>query len=102
MVLFNIKVASHAPELISSLDEGLLITDMMGHGLNLITGDYSRGAFGYWIENGKIQYPVHEITVAGNIKDMFKDIQAIGEDVDVRKNIQTGSVLLKEMSIAGR
>ncbi len=80
---------------------GLLVTDMMGHGTNMVTGDYSRGAAGFWVENGVIQYPVEELTVAGNLKQMFKDIVAIGNDVDQRGNIRTGSILVDNMTVAG-
>jgi len=83
------------------MGKGLLITDMMGHGTNMVTGDYSRGAAGFWVENGVIQYPVEEITVAGNLKQMFKDIVAIGNDVDQRGNIRTGSILVDNMTVAG-
>jgi PmbA protein len=83
------------------LDTGLLVTELMGQGVNRVTGDYSRGAAGYWVENGEIQYPVEEITVAGNLKDMFKQIIAVGNDVDYRGNIRTGSVLIEKMAIAG-
>ncbi|MBV9575370.1 MAG: metalloprotease PmbA [Gammaproteobacteria bacterium] len=87
--------------LIKSMDKGLLITEMMGQGVNLVTGDYSRGVSGFWIENGSIQYPVHEITVAGNLKDMYTHIVEVGNDIDVRGNIRTGSILIEEMMIAG-
>jgi PmbA protein len=80
---------------------GLLVTEMMGQGVNGVTGDYSRGASGFWVEDGVIAYPVHEITIAGNLKDMYKNIVAIGNDVDVRGGIRTGSVLIGEMTIAG-
>jgi PmbA protein len=83
------------------MNHGLLITDLIGFGINMVTGDYSRGASGFWIENGEIQYPVEEITVAGNLADMYKQIIAIGNDVDTRGNIQTGSVLIENMTIAG-
>ena len=83
------------------MGKGLLITDMMGHGTNMVTGDYSRGAAGFWIENGEIQYPVEELTVAGNLKQMFKDIVAIGNDVDERGNIRCGSILVENMTVAG-
>lgn len=88
-------------ELIKTMHKGLLVTEMMGHGVNLVSGDYSRGAFGYWIENGEIQYPVEEITIAGNLKDMFLNLVEIGNDVEKRGNIQTGSVLLENMTVAG-
>ncbi len=88
-------------ELIQQMDTGLLITDMIGFGVNQITGDYSRGAAGLWVENGEIQYPVEEITVAGNLTDMYKQIIHIGNDVDLRGNILTGSVLIENMTVAG-
>jgi PmbA protein len=83
------------------LDTGLLVTELMGQGANLVNGNYSRGATGFWVENGEIQYPVEEITIAGNLKDMFKNIVAVGNDVDYRGNIRTGSILIERMSIAG-
>jgi len=89
-------------QLLRQMDKGLLVTELMGQGINLVTGDYSRGAFGFWIENGKIQYPVHEITIAGNLKDMFQGIQQIGNDLDRRRNIQSGSILIDSMMIAGK
>lgn len=88
-------------ELLKTMGKGLLITEMMGNGTNLVTGDYSRGVAGFWIENGEIQYPVHEITVAGNLKDMYARIREVGNDVDTRGNIRTGSILIEEMTIAG-
>lgn len=87
--------------LLQQMDTGFLVTELLGHGINLVTGDYSRGASGFWVEKGKIQYPVHEVTVAGNLKDIFANIVAIGNDVDKRGNIQTGSLLLEAMMIAG-
>lgn len=80
---------------------GLLVTELMGQGTNMVTGDYSRGAAGFWVENGVIQYPVEEVTVAGNMKQMFKDIVAVGNDVDKRGNIRTGSILISNMTVAG-
>ena len=88
--------------LLKQMDTGLLVTELMGQGVNRVTGDYSRGAAGFWVENGEIQYPVEEITIAGNLKTMFKNILAIGNDVDYRGNIRTGSILLEQMSIAGQ
>ena len=88
--------------LIKQMGRGLLITELMGQGVNYVTGDYSRGAFGYWVENGEIQYPVEEITIAGNMKQMFKDIVAIGSDSLIRGTKETGSILIKEMTIGGR
>jgi len=88
-------------ELLKKMQTGLLVTEMMGQGVNIVTGDYSRGASGFWVENGEIQYPVEEITIAGNMKDMFKNIVAVGNDIDLRGNIRTGSILVEQMSIAG-
>ena len=87
--------------LIRQMDTGFLITDMIGFGVNQITGAYSRGASGFWIERGELQYPVEEVTVAANLADMFKQIVGISNDVDNRGNIKTGSVLIENMTIAG-
>jgi PmbA protein len=87
--------------LLKKMDRGLMVTELMGQGINGVTGDYSRGAAGYWIENGAIAFPVNEITIAGNLKDMYRDIVAVGKDVDARGGIRTGSVLLEKMTIAG-
>lgn len=87
--------------LLREMDTGLLVTEMMGMGVNIVTGDYSRGAAGFWVENGVAQYPVEEITVAGNMREMFKGILAVGNDVDIRGNTRTGSVLIEQMTIAG-
>ena len=83
------------------LGTGLLVTELMGQGVKMMTGDYSRGAAGFWVEHGVIQYPVEEITIAGNLKEMFKGIVAVGNDVDLRGNTRTGSILIEQMSIAG-
>jgi PmbA protein len=83
------------------LGTGLLVTELMGQGVNGVTGDYSRGASGFWVENGLLAYPVHEITIAGNLKSMYRDIVALGSDLDSRGGIRTGSVLIGEMTIAG-
>jgi PmbA protein len=88
-------------ELLKDMGKGLLVTELIGHGVNTVTGDYSRGASGFWVENGEIQYPVEEITVAGNLEDMFMNIAAIGNDIDGRGNIQCGSILIENMTIAG-
>ena len=88
-------------QLTAQMGRGLIVTQFLGQGVNIVTGDYSQGAAGFWVENGEIQYPVEEITVAGNYKDMFKNLIAIGNDVDRRANIITGSVLLDSLSIAG-
>jgi len=87
-------------ELIKTMHKGLLVTELLGHGLNMVTGDYSRGAAGYWVEDGIIAYPVEEITIAGNMKDMLKQIVAIGNDVYRNGSKHTGSILLEAMSIA--
>ena len=83
------------------LGTGLLVTELMGQGVNRVTGDYSRGASGFWVENGVMQYPVEEITIAGNLKNMLRNLVAIGNDVDLRGNIRVGSILLEQMAIAG-
>ncbi len=88
-------------QLLKQMDTGLLVTELMGQGVNPVTGDYSRGASGFWVEQGEIQYPVQEITIAGNLKDMFQHILAVGNDIDYRGNIRTGSILIEEMAIAG-
>lgn len=88
-------------DLLGEMDRGLLVTELMGSGVNMVTGDYSRGAAGFWVENGKIQYPVEEITIAGNLKQMFAGVRAVATDVDRRGNISTGSWLLSPMMIAG-
>jgi PmbA protein len=87
--------------MLSRLGTGLLVTELMGQGINMVTGDYSRGAAGFWVENGSIQYPVAEITIAGNLREMLKDIAAVGDDIDARGGTRVGSILLKEMTIAG-
>lgn len=88
--------------LLREMGTGLLVTELLGQGVNGVTGDYSRGAAGFWVENGVIAYPVHEITIAGNLRRMFQDIIAIGDDVLIHGNKQTGSILLREMTIAGQ
>lgn len=88
-------------ELLKTMGTGLLVTELMGQGVNTVTGDYSRGAAGFWVENGEIQYPVSEITIAGKLQDMFKAIVGLGGDIERRGGIQTGSVLIEEMQIAG-
>ena len=87
--------------LLQEMQQGLLVTEMMGSGVNGVTGDYSRGASGFWVENGEIQYPVEEITVAGNLRDMFRQIRAVGNDVDIRSNIRSASLLIDGMTVAG-
>jgi PmbA protein len=88
-------------DLMSRMGTGLYVTELMGMGVNTLTGDYSRGAAGYWVDAGSIQYPVEEITIAGNLRDMFLGIQAIGADRDERGNIRSGSVLIDAMTVAG-
>ena len=88
-------------ELLCQLDTGLWVTELMGHGIHLVTGDYSRGAAGFWVEKGQIQYPVHEVTIAGNLNEMFQGIVAVGNDLDVRGGIRCGSLLLERMTVAG-
>jgi PmbA protein len=96
---------SHGTEdqaaLIRRMGRGLLVTELMGSGLNMVSGDYSRGAAGYWVENGEIQFAVQEVTIAGNMRDMFKQIVAVGSDLEMRSNIRTGSVLIEKMMVAG-
>ena len=87
--------------LLHQMERGLLVTEVMGQGVNLVTGDYSRGAAGFWIENGEIQYPVAEITIAGRLQDMLRNIVAVGDDIEHRSNIQTGSILLENLKISG-
>jgi len=78
-----------------------LVTELMGQGVNIVTGDYSRGAAGFWVENGVIQYPVHEITIAGNLKDMLMNIVAVGAVTETRGAIQSGSVLIDTLQVSG-
>jgi PmbA protein len=89
------------PGLLKQMNRGLLVTELMGQGINYVNGDYSRGASGFWVEQGQIQYPVEEITIAGNLKTMFKQIAAVGDDEITRGTKTVGSVLIKQMSIAG-
>jgi len=97
-----VKPGQHsADELIQQMGTGLLVTEVMGQGVSLITGDYSRGAAGFWVENGEIQHPVDEVTIAGNLKDMFMNIEAVGTDADDRGGIQSGSILMGKMTVAG-
>ncbi|MDH5217262.1 MAG: metallopeptidase TldD-related protein, partial [Gammaproteobacteria bacterium] len=102
--IHNLIVSSGEKDLqalLKEMDTGLFVTELMGQGVNGVTGDYSRGAAGFWVEKGIIQFPVEEITIAGNLKDMFKQIVAVGNDVDKRRNIQTGSILIENMTLAG-
>jgi PmbA protein len=100
----NLIVSSGSDDfqaLLRRMDRGLMVTELMGQGINGVTGDYSRGAAGFWVENGAIAYPVSEITIAGNLKDMYREIVAVGNDIDTRGGIRSGSVLLQRMTIAG-
>jgi PmbA protein len=87
--------------LLAEMGTGLLVRELIGHGVNTVTGDYSRGVVGHWVENGKISYPVHEITIAGNLRDLYSRIVAVGRDQDLRGGIRCGSILVDEMTIAG-
>jgi PmbA protein len=100
----NLVVRSEGPDfkgMLKTLGRGLLVTELLGQGVNTVTGDYSRGAAGYWVEGGEIAFPVEEITIAGNLRQMFKQIAAIGSDVVVRSGRSTGSILVESMTIAG-
>lgn len=100
----NLAVSANAgdfDELLRSMGRGLLVTELMGQGVNNVTGDYSRGASGFWIEDGAIAYPVDGITIAGNLKAMFAGIEAVGSDIDPRSYIRTGSILVGRMTVAG-
>ncbi len=88
-------------ELLGMMDTGLLVTELMGQGVNIVTGDYSRGASGFWVEGGEIIHPVEEMTIAGNLRNMFAAIRAVGDDIDDRANIQAGSILIDHMTVAG-
>jgi len=87
--------------MLALMDHGLLVTELMGQGVNGVTGDYSRGAVGFWVENGRLAYPVHEVTIAGNLRDMYRSIVDVGADVDARGGIRTGSILVEQMTVAG-
>ncbi len=100
----NLTVAPNAgtlDELFADMGTGLYVTELLGQGVSIITGDYSRGAAGYWIENGRIAYPVHEITIAGNLREMYANLVAIGNEIDARGNVRTGPVRLAELTVAG-
>ncbi|MCU7892197.1 MAG: metalloprotease PmbA [Candidatus Thiodiazotropha sp. (ex Ustalcina ferruginea)] len=87
--------------LLKKMDRGLLVTELMGQGVNMVTGDYSRGVVGFWVEGGVVQYPVEEITIAGNLRDMMLGLQEVGTDLETRSSVQTGSWLIDKMMIAG-
>ncbi len=87
--------------MVQAMGRGLLVTELIGFGVNQVTGDYSRGAAGFWVEKGEIQYPVEEITIAGNLAEMFRQIVTTGKDIDTRGNIQSGSIWIENMTVAG-
>ena len=100
----NARIASSGEsfdELLRKMDRGVLVTELMGQGTNMVTGDYSRGAAGFWVEGGEIQYPIEEMTVAGNLKDMFRQLIAVGSDDDIPSSIKTGSWLIERMTVGG-
>ena len=100
----NLEIASNAGDLdamVRGMGRGLLVTELMGQGVNAVTGDYSRGAAGFWVENGEIRHPVDGITIAGNLRQMFAAIEAVGSDVDPRSHVRTGSILVGAMTVAG-
>ncbi len=100
----NLQVKANAGDLASlvrGMDRGLLVTELMGQGVNAVTGDYSRGAAGFWVEDGEIAYPVDGVTIAGKLRDMFAAIEAVGSDVDPRSHLRTGSILVGRMTVAG-
>jgi PmbA protein len=107
--LYNLVVSSTEAQplpaqeaLLQRMGTGLLVTDLMGQGVNGVTGDYSRGARGFWVEGGAIAHPVHEVTIAGNLRPMFRNITALGGDIDPRGAIRCGSLLIGEMTLAGQ
>ncbi len=88
-------------DLLEKLGTGLLVTELMGQGVNILTGDYSRGASGFWVEKGVIQFPVEEITIAGKLKEMLRDIGGVGTDINPNSSMRCGSILIKQMTVAG-
>jgi PmbA protein len=93
-------LASRA-ELLERMGRGVLVTELMGQGVNGVTGDYSRGAAGFWVEDGEIQYPVEEFTIAGNLNEMFANLLGVGDDIDTRGSVHSGSWLIDAMTVAG-
>ena len=87
--------------LLRRMNRGLLVTELLGHGVNQVTGDYSRGAAGFWVQRGELAYPVQEITIAGNLKDIYRGLVAVGNDVVIRGSRQCGSILIDQMTVAG-
>jgi PmbA protein len=99
---FYLTPGTRSPEdIIRNIKDGLYVTELIGFGINMVTGDYSRGAGGFWIENGELAYPVEEITIAGNLKHMFRDIEVIGSDLVFRGRIASPTVKIAEMMVAG-
>jgi len=102
--IHNWQISSNGGDFLAmakQLGTGLLVTELMGQGVNVVNGDYSRGAAGFWVENGELKYPVSEITIAGNLKDIFKGLVAVGNDIDYRGSIHTGSLLIESMQVSG-
>ena len=100
----NLTLVPNGPDfrgMLARLGRGLLVTELLGHGVNLVTGDYSRGAAGYWVEGGEIAYPVEEITIAGNLLAMFRDIEMVGSDLVMRRGIASPTIKIREMTLAG-
>ena len=102
LIIQSKENCSTTEEIIKNMKRGLFVTELIGHGVNLVTGDYSRGASGYWVENGEIQHPVEEITVAGNLESMFKNIIVVSSDADERSRIISGAVLIDDLMVAGQ
>ena len=102
--VYNLDVvgpSTPVDQLLRQMGSGLLVTELMGQGVNGVTGDYSRGAAGFWVEGGEIQYPVAEVTIAGNLKDMYRNMVGLGDDVDLRGNVRSPSILIESMTVAG-
>ena len=95
------RPGDHLDEMLRKLGRGLFVTELMGQGVNYVTGDYSRGAAGYWVEGGRIVHPVHEVTIAGNLGEMFKQIVAVGADAYTMGGKTVGSMLFERMKVAG-
>jgi PmbA protein len=101
LIVSTLGASSDLPGLMARMGNGLYVTELMGQGVNGVTGDYSRGASGFWIEHGELAYPVHEITIAGNLRELYRDIVAMGSDMDIQGAVRCGSLLIAEMTIAG-
>jgi PmbA protein len=100
----NLMVKSNAGDLgmlLRNMGRGLYVTELMGQGVNAVTGDYSRGAAGFWVEDGEIAFPVDGVTIAGKLRDMFAAVEAVGSDIDPRSHLRTGSILVGRMTVAG-